>query len=355
VRKVKVTRRGEGYDIHIGGGIVDATSLFSGTGDAESKAAAKEAKAVPAAARTYTPLVLSSGKLDRLEFGPDRYFEEVSLDFDRGTSGWNRLEMTGNVPRALWSQSPPKPAATTTTAPGSAPVPEPPRSLRIEFGPIPAGVHKLSVTAEDMGGVLRALDIADTVQGGTLDVTGSSDGPLPARPLNARIEARNYVLVNAPILASLLTVASLTGIVDLLRGDGITFTHLTGDVILDDGVLTTDLVRAYGPALGLTVKGNLDFDESVADLQGTIVPAYTINRVLGYIPLLGQILVGGEGEGFLAFTYKITGPLAKPEVNVNALSALAPGFLRGLFGLLDAQGAASEENQPRAFPDRESP
>jgi uncharacterized protein YhdP len=170
--------------------------------------------------------------------------------------------------------------------------------------------------------------------------------------LHARIEARDYMLVNAPILTSLLTVASLTGIVDLLSGEGITFTHLTGDVNLDDGVLTTDLVRAYGPALGLTVNGSLDFDESVADLQGTIVPAYTINRVLGGIPVLGQILTGGEGEGFLAFTYQMTGPLAEPEVKVNALSALAPGFLRGLFGLLDASEAVNEEDQPRAFPDR---
>lgn len=348
VRKVKVTRRGEGFEIQIGGGNVDATSMFSGNGDEESKAAAKAAKAVPAAVRTYTPLVLSSGKLDRLEFGPDRYLEEVSLDFDRGISGWNRLAMTGNVPKALWSKSPPTPDA----APGSPPVPETPRTLRIDFGPIPAGVHSLSVTAEDMGGVLRALDIADTVHGGTLDVTGNSNGPLPASPLHARIEARDYMLVNAPILTSLLTVASLTGIVDLLSGEGITFTHLTGDVNLDDGVLTTDLVRAYGPALGLTVNGSLDFDESVADLQGTIVPAYTINRVLGGIPVLGQILTGGEGEGFLAFTYQMTGPLAEPEVKVNALSALAPGFLRGLFGLLDASGAVNEEDQPRAFPDR---
>ncbi len=347
VRQVTVARQGEGYDIRIGGGVVDATSLMSSSGDESRKAAAKDSKAIPASLRTYTPLVLSARKLDRLVFGPDRYLEAVDLVFDRGTQGWTRLALNGAVPKPLWSTGRAAPAP----APEAAPAAEPPRTLRIDFGPDQAGSHKLSVTAEDMGGVLRSLDLIDTVQGGRLDVTGESDGPLPARPLHARIEARDYVVVDAPILGQLLTVASLTGIVDLMQGEGITFTHLTGDVILDDGILSTDLLRAYGPALGLTAKGTLDFDESVADLEGTVVPAYTVNRILGGIPVLGQFLVGGEGEGFLAFIYSITGSLSQPQVHVNPLSALAPGFLRGLFGLFDSS-KASEEDKPRALPER---
>jgi len=368
VREVTVARQGGGYDIRIGGGVVDATSLISGDGDESRKQAAKESKAVPAPLRTFTPLILSARKLDRLVFGPDRYLEKVDLVFDRGVGGWKRLALRGDVPKPLWSKAKPEPEAAPKEAPVTAheiapdPAPEaapempppaaPSRTLLINFGPDLTGAHKLSVITEDMGGVLRALDLVDTVQGGRLDVSGESDGPLPARPLKARIEARDYVLVDAPILTQLLTVASLTGIVDLLQGEGITFTHLTGDVVLDDGVLSTDLVRAYGPALGLTIKGNLDFDESVADLEGTVVPAYTVNRILGGIPVLGQFLIGGEGEGFLAFIYKITGSLSEPKVDVNALSALAPGFLRGLFGLFDSSGKSGEQDKPRALPER---
>jgi len=376
VHDVAVARQGEGYDIRIGGGVVDATSLISSSDDGKRAAAAKDSKAVPAPMRTFTPLLLSARKLDRLVFGPDRYLEAVDLDFDRGFGGWKRLALSGNVPKPLWSRRRPdpkpdtdaravaepgtepgvvpgvEPAPVVEAAPQAAPTAELPRTLRIDFGPDQLGSYKLSVSAEDMGGVLRALDLVDTVHGGRLEITGESDGPLPARPLNARIEARDYVLVEATILTKLLTVASLTGIVDLLQGEGITFTHLTGDVTLDDGVLSTDLLRAYGPALGLTAKGKLDFDESVADLEGTVVPAYTVNRILGGIPVLGQFLIGGEGEGFLAFIYRISGPLSEPEVKVNALSALAPGFLRGLFGLFDSSGKVDEENKPRALPER---
>ncbi|MDH3596031.1 MAG: hypothetical protein OEM93_14410, partial [Rhodospirillales bacterium] len=75
------------------------------------------------------------------------------------------------------------------------------------------------------------------------------------------------------------------------------------------------------------------------DLEGTIVPAYTFNRILGAIPILGRILTGGEGEGLFAFTYEMKGALDDPEVSVNPLSALAPGFLRGLFGGIDGDEA----------------
>ena len=70
-----------------------------------------------------------------------------------------------------------------------------------------------------------------------------------------------------------------------------------------------------------------------------MVPAYTVSRILGAIPILGPLLTGGEGEGLFAFTYEMTGGLDDPQVAVNPLSVLAPGFLRGLFGGLDGAEA----------------
>ncbi|MFP3422545.1 AsmA-like C-terminal domain-containing protein, partial [Bacillus sp. SIMBA_161] len=87
-------------------------------------------------------------------------------------------------------------------------------------------------------------------------------------------------------------------------------------------------------ALGLTTKGEVDLDAGQLDLTGVVVPAASTNRVLADIPVLGKLLTGGEGEGLFAVTYDVTGPLNQPKVDVNPLSALAPGFLRGLFGRL---------------------
>ena len=112
----------------------------------------------------------------------------------------------------------------------------------------------------------------------------------------------------------------------------------------------SDLMRAYGPALGLTAKGSFDFESDQTDFRGTIVPAYTVNRILGEIPLLGPLLTGGEGEGVFAATYWAKGKLGDLDVSVNPLAALAPGFLRSLFSGssigMDEEGALPEKIEP---------
>ena len=111
-------------------------------------------------------------------------------------------------------------------------------------------------------------------------------------------------------------------------------------------------MRAYGSALGITAKGEIDLGRSRIKIKGTVAPAYTLNRILGAIPLINRILVGGEGEGLLAVTYEVSGSLDDPQVSINPLSALAPGFLRGIFGRLGDGGETGDPtNQAlRALP-----
>ncbi|MFQ6016617.1 MAG: AsmA-like C-terminal domain-containing protein [Kiloniellaceae bacterium] len=354
---VAVGLRDEGLDVRIGGGVLDAAPFLNGDatkGEAESetadgsagKAAGDSAAdgdvAAGAEDDTVMPFNLSARRLEAVYFGPGRFLADVDLELTRGSRGWRRIGLEGRVPRDLWTA---RGAAAATQRDGVAD-----KILRIDFGPAKDGGQDLRVTADDMGAVLRALDILDTIDGGRLEITGASDGPMPDRPIKGRIEARDYVLIEAPTLAKLLTVASFTGIVNRLKGQGIEFKRLVGEFTLRDGVLRTDLMRAYGPALGLTGKGELNFRESSAELRGTVVPAYTVNRILGDIPVLGFLLTGGKGQGLVAVTYRMTGDLDDPEVSVNPLSALAPGFLRGLFGVFDA---GSAEHRPRALPERE--
>jgi hypothetical protein len=226
--------------------------------------------------------------------------------------------------------------------------PERERTFTVDFRPHPEGGYALYAASNDAGAVLRALGLVDQMEGGSLELSGRSDGPLPKHPVAARVEAHKFVMHDAPAMARLLTVASLTGVLSVLNGTGIYFERLEGEFDLDDGLGTTDLMRAYGPSIGLTAKGSIHFDTGQSDLKGTVVPAYTFNRLLGKIPLFGWLLTGGEGGGIIAVTYTMKGHLGDPEVDVNPLSALAPGFLRGILtGTLGGDGGAPAE----AFPE----
>ncbi len=71
------------------------------------------------------------------------------------------------------------------------------------------------------------------------------------------------------------------------------------------------------------------------DFAGTLVPAYTLNSVLGNIPVLGNLLPAARARASSPPISASPAPIADPKVTVNPLSALAPGVLRKLF-LFDA-------------------
>jgi len=195
------------------------------------------------------------------------------------------------------------------------------------------GVRHLTMTAAKAGDVLRALDVTDTMQDGKLTVTGTYDDAAPGRPLHGRAELTDFRIAKAAGLGKLLQAMTLYGMVDVLRGPGLAFTDMVVPFTLADDVLDLADARAFSPSLGLTVKGRLDLDNDTADLQGTIVPAYFFNSLLGNVPLVGRLFSPERGGGVFAARYSLKGKLDDPDVAVNPLSALTPGFLRGVFGI----------------------
>ena len=63
-------------------------------------------------------------------------------------------------------------------------------------------------------------------------------------------------------------------------------------------------------------------------LRGTLVPATTLNKVIGSIPFLGKILVGKKtGEGIFGVSFKIKGPPKNLKTTVNPIKTLTPRFI----------------------------
>jgi len=137
--------------------------------------------------------------------------------------------------------------------------------------------------------------------------------------------------VQAPALARLLSLASFSGISARLSGQGIPFNRIQGGVNFTTGAIALDNLRAYGGAIGINASGTIDRAAGQMNVSGTLVPAYTLNSIIGDIPVLGDILVGGKGQGIFASNFRLYGPFSDPQMSVNALSTLAPGVLRNLF------------------------
>jgi hypothetical protein len=194
-----------------------------------------------------------------------------------------------------------------------------------------AGDGEFKLATDDFGELLRVADIYDNVRGGTFGLTGKAEDRNGKRMLIVDASGADYRVVGAPALARLLSIASLSGAGALLSGQGIPFNRLAGQVIFTGDLISLDGLRAYGGALGINASGNIDRVTGQMSIAGTLVPAYTLNSVLGNIPVLGNLLLGGEGQGIFAANFRLYGPRDDPKVSVNPLSTLAPGVLRNLF------------------------
>ena len=186
--------------------------------------------------------------------------------------------------------------------------------------------------ARNAGRIFTVLDLTDTFQGGTLKLKASRK-KINTAPWKGRLTVDDYTVVNAPILARMLTLASLTGILNRLTGKGIEFRNLDIPFTYFKGKTKIQNAKAIGDALGITADGYLNFSEKTANLKGTIVPDNPINNVLRQVPIVGKILTGKRGSGIFATNYKYSGRFNDPEILVDPLSTFAPGVLRNLFEL----------------------
>ena len=137
----------------------------------------------------------------------------------------------------------------------------------------------------------------------------------------------NFKLKEVPVLAKILTLASLQGIADLLTGEGIRFTDFEMKFTSNKDLMTIDEMYAIGPAISILLEGYIETKKLIS-LRGTLVPATTINRSIASIPLIGDILVGKKvGEGVFGVSFKIKGPPGKLETSVNPIKTLTPRFI----------------------------
>ena len=144
---------------------------------------------------------------------------------------------------------------------------------------------------------------------------------------NSTLKIYDFKLKELPALTKVLTLASLQGIADLLSGEGIRFNEFEMNFSNKNNLMIIDEIYAIGPAISILMSGYIENDK-LTSLRGTLVPATTLNKTIGSIPLLGDILVGKKtGEGVFGVSFKIKGPPGKLETSVNPIKTLTPRFI----------------------------
>ncbi len=261
---------------------LDANSDATGTSDPVQTAVAAADK--PAGRPTH--IVVDLGNL---QTAPGGAFANLKLDVN--WDGRNGLDGQG----------------TASTADGS------PLALAMQS----QGDYSLfSLKTDDLGDVIRTESGIANVRGGVASIEGAyRDGQI-----DASVRGQKARVTQLPVLAQLLTVASLQGLADTLSGEGIAFSDFDFPVRYKDHVVFIKDGWARGDALGINVWGTTDTSARTMKLNGTLIPAYGINGMFGDVRTHGLGLVG--------LKYDVGGTFRTPQVAVDPLSLVLPGFLK---------------------------
>ncbi|SDF32075.1 AsmA-like C-terminal region-containing protein [Rhodobacter capsulatus] len=199
---------------------------------------------------------------------------------------------------------------------------------RINGGPevtgavVPAqnGRAAVRITGPDAGAALAAAGVFSKARGGTLDLTLM---PVETKSYDGRLAISNLRVQDAPVLASMLSAASVIGLLEQLNGDGLLFTDVAGRFHLSPQGVSVTSGQAVGASMGVTMSGNYYPDSKAIDMQGVVTPFYLVNAI-------GQIFAR-KGEGLFGFNYRMRGTSDAPRITINPLSIFTPGMFREIF------------------------
>ena len=143
-----------------------------------------------------------------------------------------------------------------------------------------------------------------------------------------KIIVTDFKIKEIPVLAQILSLASVTGILDTLKGEGIRFDNTVIVYENDEKFFTFKDFYGTGPSLGFIVEGRINNADDFVSLDGNIIPAYEVNRLLSNIPILGQILTGKSGDGVFGVSFKIKGKDNNFETSINPVRTITPRFVQ---------------------------
>jgi hypothetical protein len=192
----------------------------------------------------------------------------------------------------------------------------------------------MRVAIRDAGAALRAANIYSKASGGQLELTAQLGAGADSSVKRGLLVIRNFEIRDETALEQIerqdhAVRTKPSG----PRNQGLAFTKLTMPFSSNRDYVRIGDSLIKGPEMGASVQGVIRKRDGALDIGGTIIPAYELNSALSGVPLLGDILTGGKGQGVFGVNFALRGTMQQPRFVVNPVSALAPGIFRRIFDM----------------------
>lgn len=207
------------------------------------------------------------------------------------------------------------------------------------------GGREFRVASADGGAALRASNFYSKVAGGELNFYAFM-GNAPGSPIRkGELNIRRFDVRNEAALAELDSRGQpkKSG----PRRAGMSFKRFTLPFSADAKFIRMCDIELKGNDLGAVAGGLIRKADGAIDITGTLIPAQGINGFLDGVPILGEILTGGQNEGVFGVTFAMGGTISNPQTQANPASALLPGFLRKMSEFRSACSRGTTVSPPK--------
>ena len=213
--------------------------------------------------------------------------------------------------------------------------------------------RRLVARSDDAGQVFRLVGFYPSMQGGQMRLDVNLDGRGPAEKTGLLV-VRQFNIIGEPVTYDVPGTDTTPGQRPQRKTERPTlqFDEITAPFSVGHGQFVLDGADLRSPFMGVVLMGKVDYRAKTVELGGTYVPLQGLNSIVGYFPLIGPILAGPRGEGVFGTTFLIKGPMAHPEVLINPVSSLLPGFMREMMQMTNPTPRVTprEDNRPAGQP-----
>ncbi len=220
--------------------------------------------------------------------------------------------------------------------------------LEVTISQVNREPRRLLARSEDAGQVFRMIGFFPNMLGGTMNLDVNLDGG-GAADKTGRLNVWNFAILGDAVAGdgfdNLDQNATSRGQRRAPQRSRLDFISMNAPFELGHGQVVISDADLRGQVLGVLLRGKADFRQQTVDLGGTYVPLQGLNSAIGQFPILGVILAGPRGEGVIGMTFRVHGPMARPQVDVNPAS-IVPGIFREMMQMTTSNPRITPRDAP---------
>lgn len=118
-----------------------------------------------------------------------------------------------------------------------------------------------------------------------------------------------------------------------LKEKGLYFERISGDAVIENGVLRSDNFVMRSPVMNSVAMGEASIPERKVDFILGVQPHGLIDSFVSKVPILGYI-IAGENKSIVAYPFEVKGDMSDPDVKFvpfDTLEGGVPGILKRIF------------------------